>query len=122
MIAYRTSCCGVVEFDRLSAHTRPEDALKAVRVNALFGPMKQAAFALFTGVVRIKGAHGYMHTIPGGNQGNYGRAFADFITENKLGTVTAMPVTENPASGNDLGVWMWQINHPNLEAWFRANP
>jgi hypothetical protein len=51
---------------------------------------------------------------------SYGDQFADFITNNKLGTVVATPVTWNRVFHPDHGnkVWVWCPDQDALKAWY----
>lgn len=120
MIAHRTSCCGVADLDRLGIHRDPADALRTLKTEWKYGPFGHVAFAMFTGVVEVRGAHGMFHNRTF-NTENYGKNFATFLTKENLGTVTEVEPQINPASGNVLGAWLWTIDRPALTRWFEEN-
>lgn len=51
----------------------------------------------------------------------YGQPFADFIVEEKLGTVVHIPPAENPNTGNEVEMWVWTPDMEALEKWCFAN-
>jgi hypothetical protein len=54
----------------------------------------------------------------------YGRMFAKFIQDNKLGSLVTTENHElNPNSGSLVKVWVWGIDHDALKAWYKKeNP
>lgn len=63
----------------------------------------------------------YLFTDTGGSKRSSGGKLAKFITENKLGIVTASPTKRNPNSQNMLTVWVWAVNRRAFNAWRRKN-
>jgi hypothetical protein len=51
----------------------------------------------------------------------YGQPMADFITENKLGSVVHIEAAENPNSGNTLEMWVWTPDEDALTEWCDKN-
>lgn len=102
----RTKNCGIAEISMLSSSGSPLRALQQLapefkhgvtwpyvngeRKNFLF------PFITFTAVVR-KGD---------GMRPSYGPAFADFIVEHNLGTLTTLPDKSN-WTGNTIQIWVW---------------
>lgn len=53
---------------------------------------------------------------------DYGRKFAAFIQANKLGEVTSTGRHVNPNSGNHLKIFIWAIDHGELQKWLKKQP
>lgn len=102
-------CCGVKEITGLAGHKSAPDAMRAYckrpfSHDTAFAP-PSCAFTLFTAPQPYK----------------YGHVFAAFILKNKLGDVQEIGPTLNPNSGNRLQVWVWTVDRPALEKWYRAD-
>lgn len=99
-----TRCCALGEIDYLSHSNTPEEAFCAIRSNLIFG---KPAMVIFTGVVERRVAD---HA--SGRKDNYGKAFADYLTKNRLGTVyRGIRPVRNYHTGNKVKVWVWIPNH-----------
>ena len=106
------SCCGVRELHNLRWHKNPKVAMKDFcreirplksRYSPDFPPRPRDKFryAIFT-------SH---------RKGKYGLAFANYITEQKLGKVISTGDNINPNTRNSVNVWVWTVNHERLSKW-----
>lgn len=116
-------CCAYQEIANLSAHTSGREAMiEFCRLN--WGTGKTNYHGL-----QAKGAtlySFYLFSAPiGGNWGRegYGKEFADFILENKLGQIIETPALTNFAFHADHKnqVWVWMPEHNAVAAWWEAN-
>ena len=118
---YDTHCCGIKEIDNLGTCDNPELAMSDVcRVMPKRSGTQTLAprysLLTFSGVVTRR-ASDHSSNRPD----NYGQAFADYITANNLGEVTAGPVTTNRRSGNDICMWIWRFDLDRLQQWWNAH-
>lgn len=95
------SCCGVAEVIGVQ---HAVDAGGAEAVIAGVGTPRHP-FLILTGIVTKSTDRGCGEV-------------AAYITEHRLGEVTATPTSgRNPNSGNHLKVWVWKVNKVKLRAW-----
>lgn len=101
------SCCGFKELSGLSYGHNGDPAAqmrdfhaRATRIGFNFGCV------LFTATARAK----------------YGRTFAAYITEHKLGELTVGHLALNPNTGHKVQGWIWAVDKPALAAWAKAHP
>ncbi len=130
-----TRCCAIMEIDKLSRHTTPEEAMAefcklTIVTQPLFGTARnipvagsQYAFYLFTAACDKNGESLYK----GVGYRAYGKEFAEFIKENGLGKVWASPPKHNEVFHPDHHnqVWVWDVDNEALKAWwtkFQAKP
>lgn len=103
-----TSCCAMKEIDNLSHAKTPEAALAGIRHDLHWD---RPAFVIFTGVVKRRVAD---HA--SGRKDNYGKAFADYLTKNKFGTVyRGVRPVRNHHTDNHVKVWIWVPNYSKLK-------
>lgn len=103
-----TSCCAMQEINNLSHAKTPEDALAGIR-NDLH--RDRPAFVIFTGVVKRRVADHASN-----RKDNYGKAFADYLTKNKFGTVyRGVRPVRNHNTDNHVKVWIWVPNYSTLK-------
>ena len=103
-----TQCCGIYELVDISGLGSPEEVIKeasllmAIRTDCY---SSNPAFLMFSGVIgtRKRVYHTMYHA---DRNDDYGQALADYITEQKLGTVTGTEPARNH-SGNMIRVWLW---------------
>lgn len=50
-----------------------------------------------------------------------GKRLADFIEEQKLGTVDASKVVQNPNTRRNIQMWTWYLDREALVSWFKKN-
>ena len=107
---YTTHCCALDEIDNLGLVRTAEEAVRNVAnhywPHARHGLGEPPSMLLFTGVTqRVR----QDHTLSARTD-DYGQAFADFIEENGLGTVSASDGVRNPKTGNTVKAWTWCVN------------
>lgn len=121
----RLKCCGVMEIHGLDCYTYvgPAKALLALKDQILDGNQyhKKVPFILFTGITKQGVAS--VSTTPTPSYAvaykDYGQEFADFLLENKLGTILASEEKENWTL-NVIRIWIWSPDYNTLLAWFAA--
>lgn len=121
-------CCGVKEIRYLS---HSDDAHAAMRCFALgcLGGKKKGTDLLEVPNVKIS-YEGNISSIIGVrfryaifteaavDRASYGKLFAKFILDNKLGEVIKTGVNINPNSTNSLQAYIWTVDHDALRGWW----
>lgn len=104
----RMGCCGFKELQGISGLT-PEQAVERF-------------CRYFTNPARATTAHLMVsHVVfTATGRAKYGRAFAAYITQHKLGDLVCSTLATNPNSGNKLQGWIWTIDREALVKWFKA--
>lgn len=116
-----TRCCGIYEIADISQLEGPAEVVKRSleKMASYTGVFTSCpAFLYFSGVVG-KRVRVYSTTYHADRSDNYGQALADYIVEQGLGTVTAVPPAKNH-NGNMLGVWFWAPKWEVLKALHKA--
>ena len=110
-----TQSCAIKELHNISvfpdAETIVKNVAKVVTTHNSFY-LSNPAFLLFSGVVkdRVRRYETWAHE---DRSDNYGRALADYIIANNLGTISASQEAVNH-NGNTVRVWLWA---PGAEGW-----
>ena len=99
---FRTSNCGVLELSGISTYKDPEEVVAVFARRASYTDFK-VAFVTFTGVTVARDP---LHNAVVRTD-DYGQALQNYIEAKKLGEVVCTKSTFNPASGNDIRVWIW---------------
>src|SRR3990167_6350675 len=108
-----TGCCGLKELDNLGTEPTPEQAMTTLR-QEWRGNLLRCTFILFTGVTdRVTDDHTHVR-----REDDYGKGFANFIEEHNLGTVVSTTSKRNPKTGNNIGAWIWTVDHAAVTAWY----
>ena len=120
----RMQCCGIAEINGLSIHNDPLKSLqhleKFLRIGVTWpltvdhsGEKKGMPFPFitFTGAFKTITPPVYL----------YAQRFAEFITENDLGTLVTAPEKLN-WTGNLIQIWVWAPNYPNIYALLAKHP
>ena len=94
-----TTCCGIKEIHGLDG-TRT--TLKMVWNKKTSNNVK-AAFYLFSDKGLLSN----------------GQRLAAYIIFHNLGKITGTPARKNPNSGNRLQAWLWAVDYPKLEEWYK---
>lgn len=108
------SCCGARVLNNLSHPLTAEEAFvefirQCGRVDASGKPYLPFAIVTFSGVtLRFQKDHA------SGRMDDYGSAFANYIANNKLGSVVASDEVKNPASSNHIRVWVWTMDRDTV--------
>lgn len=110
-----TSCCGMGEIRDLSEADSPKVALQQLAYPIL---SRHNVFIVFTAVVKRARAD---HSSGGSRNDDYGTAFADYITKEKLGKVYQSGRRVNGKTGNTICVWTWETNRKAIAVWAREN-
>lgn len=115
--ASTTKCCALLELDQLSAAPTPEEALQDILYSI---GTNRTPFIIFTGIVHLpEGNSGRTGQHPTRRDDNYGKAFADLIVKEDLGTVTYEEAV-NQKTYNTVGVWLWKVNREKVNALWLA--
>lgn len=127
----RTQNCGIAEIDGLSLASSPLDALR--KLNAAFvrgitwpyAPSEKEErkghlfpFVIFTGVVPR-----HPEAVPAGMSFkfyDYGKRFADYLTEHDLGSVVSVEGPKQNWTANLIQIWVWTPNYVNVFAHIKA--
>lgn len=118
-----TECCGVDEISGVYTST-PIEVLKYVcreKYTGLdeedcgcedgcddchYGDIQAQAYLTFTDAIY---------------NSNGGKRLAQYIKDNKLGTLVSPRERKNPNTGNTIKIWVWSPNERNLKAWYVKN-
>lgn len=130
-----TQCCGFQEISSLSNHQTPEQAMAAFCASHFGsirkknpngkddrsygdGPHTLYTFYVFTAAIYGPKKRDNVFS----NRGLYGAKFAEFIKEQKLGTVTTIPAKVNKAFHPDhkVQVWIWHPSREPLTRWWQG--
>lgn len=125
MYMHRLECCGVLEIDGLSDHKNAKDAMMeavacaeelpkgySYREHSLYyGDFDQSEGCGHYGIIMFSAA----------SRSTYGDNFRRFIAEHSLGTVIHTPWVLNKNSGNDIKVYLWEVDHKALIKWGLEN-
>jgi len=96
-----TSCCGLRELDGIMGDDAPHVTMASIASQLVeIG----GAFVIFSCPV----TH------------DHGQRLALFIRDNNLGHVIPSSIRRNPNSGNDLQVWLWEVEIDHLDGWINA--
>lgn len=95
------SCCAILEVAGLAHAPTPVEALRQIAYN-----VGEQPFILFTGVsLRVTEDH------TSNRADDYAQALADLIERENLGPVTRVGPRVNPASKNEVKVFVWEPNY-----------
>ena len=114
------SCCGVREINGVSEHRTGPAVLRqfAAYIYGASDYMRPYAgsarfrFAFFTQAYRPSGIRPTT---------GYGERLAACIRHLNVGNVIETEEAINPNSGNNLKMWVWQVDHDALKAWWEAD-
>jgi hypothetical protein len=81
------------------------EAIRALYVSDGGNPINHFGMILFSDTVRNHG----------------GTAYAEYITENKLGSIIESKIITNPNSCNKIRTWIWHVNKRGLGKWYKEN-
>ena len=121
MNMYKTNCCAIQEIGGLSYHYTAAEAMMAfckanLDTDVKYGANNAAYNTLYSFYLFTAGVYGEARR-------NYGKNFANFIKEHKLGTVWASRIVKNrafhPEHSNQ--VWIWTPDTAALREWWRNN-
>lgn len=100
------SCCGIKEIAGLSTSVPRYGVENVITVLArMFADFEmKCAFMMMTEV----------------NNHDYCQQMVEVIEKNKLGVITTLPKVLNHNSGNKITVYMWQVDHDAMTAWWEA--
>lgn len=136
-----TRCCAIREIDGLSDHRTPEEAMECFceevdesdygddghyDAHDNWVEDKPSTSLALPGLITFSGVTKWekgMMKEYGGMRGDvtYGPKFAAFILKEKLGAITASPLTTNRLNhpGRQIRAWMWKPNQKALNAWWK---
>lgn len=110
-----TACCGVKEIDGIMGQRSRIIVRDAIRGLLEFyddGMNLNCAFLTFSEVIKGKKKE---------YKRQYGAELAEYIKENKLGTVKKSISKVNPNSGNTIRMYIWETKPENMMNWFKEN-
>lgn len=102
------SCCGFRELSYIGGQTPEENMERICRHYAIHGRLTVEHLALSHAVFTATG------------RAKYGRAFAAYITQHKLGDLVCSTLATNPNSGNKIQGWIWTLDREALVKWYKA--
>lgn len=103
--------CGVHYLYGFSSDTPEAELKNAFRWRSANQPDWLCAFFVFSDYNFWQGFSGQQ---PGQQ---LGKALAKYISDQKLGTITASGEAINPNSENTIQVWIWQVDWKAMKAW-----
>lgn len=108
---FRTSNCGVLELNGISTFKEPKEVIGEFARRCKYTDFK-VAFVTFTGVTLARDPehNSVVRT------DDYGQALQNYIEAKQLGEVVCTKSTFNPASGNDIRVWVWTPDFDKLRS------
>ena len=118
------ACCGVREIHNLQQHRRPEEAIQE------FGKHTYGEDPNVPSEARDRARMQYYYAYPYRNanrrfryaiftqatkRATYGKKFAAYIKEHKLGDVIHTGFNVNPNTRRSVGLWVWTVDHDALK-------
>lgn len=95
-----TSCCGLGELQGITTQKDPKDALMDIGGRQF---SSKRSFILFSCPTTQK----------------HGKNLQEFIEREDLGKVTVSTSKKNPNSGNNLKIYLWEVDRRKFNKWFK---
>ena len=100
-------CCGVREIIGISEGDDVSEQVKDIIEDL---DSRDIPLLIFTATV-----------VEGGDEVSYGQDLADYIKENKLGSVVKSRSKLNPSSGNWIRAYIWSVNGKGVRAYAKKH-
>jgi hypothetical protein len=114
-----TGCCAVLELVDISTCTDPYEVLTHAEFHQLV-EYDHKPFIIFTEVTQRRGRDHVSREGIYVKDTLYGARLADYILDNKFGTVMKSEERRN-RTGNDVRVWIWCPDYNVYRKWFREH-
>ena len=113
------SCCGVREIYGVNEHRTGLAVLRRFAAH-IYDPEKP--YVVYSGNARFRFAFFTQASRPGHTPpATYGERLAACIRRSNVGNVIETEEAINPNSGNNLKMWVWQVDHDALKAWWEVD-